>query len=631
MTPLKWLRKFGKLIRGGAGSWHIVLGCVLGTLIGMTPGFNMTVLLTVLVLVLLSANMGMAVVGFLVGKALCVVLAPVTFHIGFFLIHQAGLTGLFRAASDTPVVALMNLHYYCLVGGLPIAIVVGAVMGLLFARAVRLIRAGLIVATDKSAKVQRLANNAFVRFLMWLIFGKRKRSLKEALTIRQPILRKSGILVCGVFALLLVGFEVLFLDRLVRSGLIGGLEAAVGAEVNIENVDFSLLQGRMKIEGLQVTDPDKPTHNMIQAKTLNCDISIVAVLTKRFVIDELVISGMRTDAKRVSEGEVYKKPDVPEPEFADDVIYKYIEKGRKAYEYVRKLRQYLDAREKAKQEAEEGVDKDEVLSGKYAYLKLSARSTLVKRPTVTIRHLRVDDLAIGEGVGKGVYALEGEQLSDKPELNDEPMSLRLTDKEGLKAGMTLDFISGDRWPVALTVKTPHRPISELVRASASMPIDFSEAKASLSVAGKFNSKTFKDEPGDKFLVEINVKDMALPAGLGGAGIPGFAASDVRDISESLSEAYLVLALHGSVLVPRVRVEKSSLDDIRGKLADLGGKLKDIAIREGLDLAAEKLGGVDLRGLLDRLRGGSGNGDTPETRPGILPGILPGLPRLPGLP
>ena len=36
-------------------------------------------------------------------------------------IHNIGLEGLFRWFGDTPVVALMDLHRYCFVGGVPLA------------------------------------------------------------------------------------------------------------------------------------------------------------------------------------------------------------------------------------------------------------------------------------------------------------------------------------------------------------------------------------------------------------------------------------------------------------------------------------------------------------------------------
>ena len=165
MNPLKLIRKFVKLVRGGAHPWQIFLGCLLGVMIGMVPGFNMTVVLLIVALLVFSATLGLAIIGFAVGKALCLALAPLTFEIGYVLIHHSGLEGLFRAASETPVVALMNLHYYCLVGGLPLALVVGAAMGLAVGHVIRLVRVAALGAAGKSEKVQRLIANPVVRIL----------------------------------------------------------------------------------------------------------------------------------------------------------------------------------------------------------------------------------------------------------------------------------------------------------------------------------------------------------------------------------------------------------------------------------------------------------------------------------
>ena len=121
MFLLKLSRKFGKMLRGGAGSKEIFLGAFFGILIGMIPGVNLSLILAILLLLLLNANIGFALLGVLLGKALCLVLAPFTFQIGFFIIHEAGLEGLFRVFSETPILALLDLQVYCLTGGLPVA------------------------------------------------------------------------------------------------------------------------------------------------------------------------------------------------------------------------------------------------------------------------------------------------------------------------------------------------------------------------------------------------------------------------------------------------------------------------------------------------------------------------------
>ena len=149
LTPIGLIRKLGKLARGGVTPLQVLLGCLLGVMLGMVPGFNMTMLLGIVLLVLLNANGGMAALGFALGKALCLLMAPVTFQIGYFLIHRIGLEGLFRAAGDTPVVALMDLHYYCLVGGLPVGLLVGLAMGLGMAKLVQGVRKGILAVVGE--------------------------------------------------------------------------------------------------------------------------------------------------------------------------------------------------------------------------------------------------------------------------------------------------------------------------------------------------------------------------------------------------------------------------------------------------------------------------------------------------
>ena len=127
MGPVKLIRGIGRILRGGADRRQVFLGCLLGVVIGMIPGFNGALVLAIALFFFLNANGLLAALGVLLGKVLCLVLAPVTFNIGYVIIHKVGLEGFFRWAADTPVLALMDLDVYSLVGGLPVALVVGTV------------------------------------------------------------------------------------------------------------------------------------------------------------------------------------------------------------------------------------------------------------------------------------------------------------------------------------------------------------------------------------------------------------------------------------------------------------------------------------------------------------------------
>ena len=153
----KLVRKMGKAIRGGVSPAQIFTGCFLGFLVGMLPGINLIVVAGLFLLFFLSVNRSLALLGIALGKALCLALAPVTFAVGYFLIHESGLEGLFRAASSAPVLALMNLHVYCVTGGLPFALVLGIVFGWLVKKPIGGVRLGIVEASKRSEKMERLA------------------------------------------------------------------------------------------------------------------------------------------------------------------------------------------------------------------------------------------------------------------------------------------------------------------------------------------------------------------------------------------------------------------------------------------------------------------------------------------
>ena len=101
MNPIKLIRKLVKALRGGATFRQMFLAIVLGFAAGMIPGVNLTLIACIVLLLILNTNGGLAVMGYLVGKALCLLLAPVTFEIGYFLIHSAGLMGLIQTLAGT--------------------------------------------------------------------------------------------------------------------------------------------------------------------------------------------------------------------------------------------------------------------------------------------------------------------------------------------------------------------------------------------------------------------------------------------------------------------------------------------------------------------------------------------------
>ncbi|MDP6545154.1 MAG: hypothetical protein QGH60_14300 [Phycisphaerae bacterium] len=547
MNPLKLFRKFIKMVRGGAAPWQIIVSCLLGVVIGMIPGFNALVLSLLILFAIINLSLGLMLIGVVVGKALCLAIAAVTFETGYFIIHQMGLEGLFASASQTPFVALMDLDVYCLVGGLPIAIIVGLILGWVIAKTIKLVRIGSIAAGAKSAKVQKISSNIIVRILLRILFGKQKKSMAEMLAARHPVIRKAGVVLVIIIIGLVVGFEMLFLNNLTRSAMVDGLEASVGAEVNLKTVDLSLTGGRFELDGLQITDPDKPTHNMLNINKLTTDISIANLLTKRIVIEELVIGEMVNGAKRDKTGEVYRKPEREKEEDTPVTLSDYFEHKDQILDYLAKIKDYLENQDKkrkdpAERTPEETRERADEMAANRGYLKVSAASLLTKRPMITIRSIRIDKLPIPN---IGDCTVEIKELSSDLALNEKPMTLSIkNEKTKFNVFGTLDFVNPGAMHT-LKVNAPNLPVAAM-GITDKCPLDISEALADLKFDGKFNPNKIA------FPIELKLHGMKAAAG-GDRTVLGLDAKTADEMFKNVDNMMLAADIRGSVASPEVHV------------------------------------------------------------------------------
>jgi len=77
---------------------------------------------------------------------------------------------------------------------------------------------------------------------------------------------------------------------------------ALGAKVDISSVELSLFPVSVAINKLKATDPDQPMQNIFESEQIKFSVDAESLLWKKIVIDELVLSGVKTATKRESSG-----------------------------------------------------------------------------------------------------------------------------------------------------------------------------------------------------------------------------------------------------------------------------------------------------------------------------------------
>ncbi len=551
MNPFSLFRKFIKMVRGGAASWQIIVSCMLGVIIGMIPGFNGLSFALLVVFALINLSLPLMLIGVVIGKALCLALAPYTFEAGYFIIHNMGIEGMFAQATRTPFVALMGLDIYCLVGGLPVAIIIGFIIGGIIARSIKMLRIGSMAAAAKSVKVQKITSNTFTRIIMRILFGKQKKSLAEMLSFKHPILRKSGIILLAIIVALVVGFEMFFINDLTHSAMIGGLEKGVGAEVNLKSVNVSLIRGRFELDGLQVTDAAKPTHNVVNVNKLYAKLNMMSLLTKRIVVDELVIGELLNGAPRDQAGRVDREPEREEKPSSDGSLSDYFEHKDQILEYLAKLKDYLESQEQQRKEQEardtrtpeEKRKEIDDIAATQGYLNASASSLLTPRPMITIRKITIEKLPV-PNLGDCVVTIT--ELSDDLPLNEEPMGLDITSSYSKDFSIkgAINFVKEGALH-ELKANIPKLPVAAL-GITDKCPLDIKDALANLKFDGKFNRDSLN------FPIKVIMSQIKVAEG-GNKKILGLDPAMAKQMFESAKEIVLAADVSGALQNPDVKV------------------------------------------------------------------------------
>lgn len=478
MNPFTLIRKLGKALRGGATFRDMFLGAFLGFAIGMIPGINMTLILLIFLLLFMNTTGALAGLTIFLGKMLSLVLAPITFRVGYVMIHDFGMVSMVRSASETPVVALMDLHVYCLLGAIPLIIIIGIPLAWIVAGLIVKARASLAAKFGDSEKVEKVSSNKFVRFLMWIVFGKQKGKLADMDNEKSPLIRKGRVIIALVVIVIIAAVQWIYLDSMVKRGLEQSISFVSGAEVNIDQATLSLSDGRLVIKGFQVTDAGKPTHNRLQAEQLVADISIMDLLRRRFVVDLSECDAIRMNTLRKTPGKVYRKasevvaeaqPSVEKltgtlVESAEgseelkgligekhakqiDTGKKHIDTGKRYYAEVKKfnkqltqLKKYLKSSDPSEPQAGEQPgdasvsrrDADFAQAKKDGYLKVSAKNYLAKTPTWVIRKIKVSRIQLREDLP--TFTAVGTDISGQPSLHNKEAELTASpDEEALNA------------------------------------------------------------------------------------------------------------------------------------------------------------------------------------------------------
>ncbi len=116
------------------------------------------------------------------------------------------------------------------------------------------------------------------------------------------LFRWTAIVPLSLLLLLLVVLWLLYVDRFVQHTVEDYGADLVGARVDVERADLRLGEGRVSLSGLAVANPDSPMRNLLEAREVVADIRMQPLLTKKLVVQEIAIRGLRFGTERSTSG-----------------------------------------------------------------------------------------------------------------------------------------------------------------------------------------------------------------------------------------------------------------------------------------------------------------------------------------
>ena len=377
------IKKLVAIFRGNVSPVFVVLSILFGCWFGFIPGFSGFHILLIVVVLILNIHIGLFLLSMVFSKALCLAAAPVMYQAGIWL--HGNLAGMYRALSSVPIIGLTDFNTYSVAAGFVIGPIVGLIAGLILASAVISFRKMMLKVDEKSETFRKFYSKTWVRILDRILIGKRAKDVKS-MFVKTKYFRKAGI----VLAVLVIAGGIVaahyLKDTKIRNYAEAKLTNLNGAEVDINNVGLSLLNGDVSAGGIQVTDPQNPANNQLSVGKIAADASVYDLLFGKVYMNKVEVSDVQFGQKRSTPGKVVEKEVTEKPETFDPNKYKvtpeniakldkYFKDAKALKEKLQKIREYLPS---GKRE-ETQVAKEQVPQNYLEYLTAKAITSVSPR------------------------------------------------------------------------------------------------------------------------------------------------------------------------------------------------------------------------------------------------------------
>lgn len=130
-------------------------------------------------------------------------------------------------------------------------------------------------------------------------------------------MRPKGIIGLLVVILIVVALAYVFSDAFIEGQIESFGESIVGAKVEVDDLDFSLIGLSISLDRLQVANPNDTWKNMIETGRVAFDMEVAPLARKKVIINDITMTDFRIGTQRETDGAIPKKPKSDKPGWVD--------------------------------------------------------------------------------------------------------------------------------------------------------------------------------------------------------------------------------------------------------------------------------------------------------------------------
>jgi hypothetical protein len=489
------------------------------------------------------------------------------------------------------------VEYYTVTGGLATGLLFGLVSGFIVTRSLTSFRRKMATLEASSDAFKKLSSSKMARLTTWVFLGSdaKKGSWEDVLNKKVGLpVRPLGIVLVVLSAVLIFLVVQFGKGPIMTAVLRDGMEKANGATVDLENSEFDFKENKLAITGLAIADASNLDLDLLRAAKLEADIGTASLLSKRLLLERVVIDTAQHGAKRATPAYRIGPPppvsDTPAPKPGDGeskTLDDYLKEAKAWKERLAKLREWME--KLSGPESEEGkagppspkdgeafedwLRRQVEVAG---YDGVRAEHLITAAPTFTIGELVINGLTVPQLPGESLE-VRGKNLTTHPWLIDAEKTISVTSASdvlgaAIQIGGTGATNTGNGFRFHYR-GLPTDQVASGIQFGGQQTL--SGGTLDVSAAGSWRN-IGGIEIDLPLQVRLNNVNVALPGGAGNQAI------------ESLD---IPIGLEGPLDNPRIKVESKAFAEV----------VKQAAMAKGREILKDKVGSEIEKTLGDKVK------------------------------